>query len=463
MKRLPIRWRLTVWYGIALLVVLIVFGGVCFWLLSEHLVERIDRELDEELAEFALEISFTSNELQMIEHLQQRFGAHNTFQFQVSKFGGDVVFRSDQLKKMDERLPLHSSTSTRTDHHNFTSQALPDVRLASRRTWAPTGDVIVQVLAPLKEYRDERSHLLAMFFSVGPLTLAISLLGGYLLARGALSPLERIVAAAEQITAKCIDQRIEVANKDDELGRLARTLNSMLDRLQFAIDDMRRFCADAAHELRTPLTVLRTEAEVVLRSLRDAEGYRKAIEVSLHEIERLSRMTEQLLTLSREDSGIPFANFDDVRLDALLRDVVDGLRTKAHEQRVEIEVQPLATCIVDGDDVRLSRLFYNLLDNAIKNTLPNGRVSISMNVGEADVRVVVDDTGVGIPAEHLPKVFGRFYRVDESRSSTIAGGGAGLGLSICQVIAERHRGKVELKSALGIGTQATVILPLEGS
>jgi signal transduction histidine kinase len=222
---------------------------------------------------------------------------------------------------------------------------------------------------------------------------------------------------------------------------------------------MRRFCADAAHELRTPLSVLRTEAEVVLRSPRDADSYRQAIEVSLQEIERLSRMTEQLLALSREDANVTPPDFDEVRLDALLRDVVEGLQAKAIAQQVEVNVLSLRECTVQGDDIRLSRLFYNLLDNAIKNTLPRGRVSVSMALDESVARVVIDDTGVGIPAEQLSKVFDRFYRVDESRSSTT--GGAGLGLSICQAIAERHHGRVELSSVVGTGTRAVVILPCQ--
>ncbi|HEX3870999.1 MAG TPA: ATP-binding protein [Pirellulales bacterium] len=459
MTHLAIRWRLTLWYGVALLVVLTIFGGCCFWLMREHLIERTDRELDEELAEVVQEISFTSDEPQMIEHLQQRFGVHKMFQFQVSTFAGDVVFRSERLAQADERLPLPRLDMDQAVYSNFTSKGFPDVRLASERTRGPAGDLVVQVMTPLDVYREEQTHLLAMFFTVGPLALVAALAGGYLLALSALSPLARMVATVEQINAECIEQRIDVANPDDELGRLARTLNRMLDRLQFAIDGMRRFCADAAHELRTPLSVLRTEAEVVLRSPRDADSYRQAIEVSLQEIERLSRMTEQLLALSREDANVTPPDFDEVRLDALLRDVVEGLQAKAIAQQVEVNVLSLRECAVQGDDVRLSRLFYNLLDNAIKNTLPGGRVSVSMALDESVARVVIDDTGVGIPAEQLSKVFDRFYRVDESRSSTT--GGAGLGLSICQAIAERHHGRVELSSVVGTGTRAVVILPCQ--
>ncbi len=194
-----------------------------------------------------------------------------------------------------------------------------------------------------------------------------------------------------------------------------------------------------------------------MRSPRDADGYREAIELSLQEIERLSRMTEQLLTLSREDSYVAHRDFDEVQLDALLRDVVEGLNSKAELQQVEVAVQTLPECIIPGDDVRLSRLFYNLLDNAIKNTLPGGKVSVSITVDETIARIVIDDTGIGIPEEHLPRVFDRFYRVDESRSTTT--GGVGLGLSICQAIAERHLGRVELSSVVGTGTRAVVILP----
>jgi signal transduction histidine kinase len=248
-----------------------------------------------------------------------------------------------------------------------------------------------------------------------------------------------------------------VGNRDDELGRLAQTLNALIDRLQKAIEEMRRFTADAAHELRTPLAVLRSEVEIALRAPRSADQYRQALKIAADEADRLTRLADQLLFLSRQDSGMVEIAREDVRLDALLMDVCDQLAGLAREKQVSVAVSCLEPSTIVGDDVRLSRAFYNILDNAIKYSPVNGEVRLGMEATENAVRVRIEDEGPGIPAEHRAQIFKRFYRVEASRHREL--GGAGLGLAIAHSAIVAHGGNISVGSGARGGALFTIELP----
>src|SRR5208282_4654199 len=217
-----------------------------------------------------------------------------------------------------------------------------------------------------------------------------------------------------------LDRRLHEPNPDDELGRLARTLNGMIARLERSFEEVRRFTADAAHELRTPLAILRNEAEVALRIPRESEQYRDCLENMLEEIDHLSRLSEVLLFLFRADAGLGAHTGDVLSLDRIVREVADDIRVVAAEQNQELMVDASSPC--------------NLLDNAIKFTPAGGSIGIRVERQKGQARVIVSDAGIGIAPEHLPRIFDRFYRVDSARSRRT--GGNGLGLSICKSIAE---------------------------
>jgi heavy metal sensor kinase len=280
--------------------------------------------------------------------------------------------------------------------------------------------------------------------------------GGYLLARKALAPVDRMAAAAEEITARQLDRRLHAPNPDDELGRLARTLNGMIGRLERSFEEIRRFTADAAHELRTPLAILRNEAEVALRVPRDSDQYRDCLEDMLEEIENLSRLSEDLLLLFREDAGLGTQAKEVIRLDQLVYEIADHLRVLAAQAQQELTAEASLPCKVVGNGAQLRRLVSGLVDNAIKFTPAGGKILLRVECQQGQARIIVVDTGIGIAPEHLPCIFDRFYRVDSARSRPT--GGNGLGLSICRSIAESHEGAIEIESALGKGTKVTVTL-----
>jgi heavy metal sensor kinase len=318
-----------------------------------------------------------------------------------------------------------------------------------------------------------RRHFLWTLATLFPLALVFAATGGWLLARRALQPVDQMTTTARRIEAEHLAQRIQGAEVDDELGRLARTLNEMLARLEAAFAQVRRFSADASHELRTPLTVLKGEIEVALRRPRESAEYQRVLASVLEEVESMARLVDDLLLLSRADAGALRLEAAPVELDRLVEGVAKEGEVLAREEQVRVTVQELEPLIIHGDSQRLKQLLRNLVDNGIKYTPPGGEVTLALRAlrprpSEANsklpdapglwVEIVVQDTGVGIPPESLPRIFDRFYRVDPSRSREA--GGAGLGLCIARTIAEAHGGRIEVQSALGAGSTFTVFLPL---
>jgi signal transduction histidine kinase len=241
------------------------------------------------------------------------------------------------------------------------------------------------------------------------------------------------------------------------LGRLARTLNGMIARLERSFAEVRQFTADAAHELRTPLAILRNEAEVALRVPRDSEQYCDCLENMLEEIDHLSRLSEALLFLFREDAGLGDHKREILRLDEIVCEIVDHMRVVAAEKLQVLTVDAPVACTVLGNAEQLRRLLFNLLDNALNFTAAEGSIQVRVEQQRKQVRVLIADTGIGIAPEHLPRVFDRFYQVDSARSHGPRANG--LGLSICRSVAEAHHGSIKIESQPGIGTQVTLTLP----
>ena len=460
MNWLNVRWRLTLWYGTVLTAIVIGFGSCVYVMVQRHLMVRTDLELNDELTEVASEVRLAKNDDNLKEQLQRLFLQHPRFDFQVSKLGSPPLFRSARLQ--DTALPTPDPAQSGEPHATvLETRLLPglgELRVVSGRATGRDEEYLIQVTMPLLLNHAELQAVLRTLLIAGPLAVVAALVGGYFLARRALEPVARMATTAGQITGTQLDVRIEVVNPDDELGHLARTFNSMLDRLQRAVDELRRFTADAAHELRTPLAVLQAETEVALRMSRSADEYRRVLEVTLIESKRLARLSDRLLTLCRHDAGLQPIRCEDVPLDALVRDVADQIRIGADEKGVVLVVAPLKELVVPGNDIQLSQLLSNLLDNAIKFTMPGGKVMVNAEQRDEYVLVTISDTGIGIPQADLPHVFERFYRADKSRNGQT--GGAGLGLAISKAIVESHRGTITIESTVNAGTVVRIKLPV---
>ena len=280
---------------------------------------------------------------------------------------------------------------------------------------------------------------------------------GWLLAGRALRPVLMLTEAARRIARSgAFTQRVPADMPRDELGRLAETFNDMLERLERSHTAQARFVSDASHELRAPLTVIQANLELLEhRPGMSAAEREVAIQVAHAETARLVRLVADLLVLARADTGVPMRH-DAVDLDRIVVAVLDEARLLAPLRRIEIET--LDPAVVAGDADRLKQLVLNLVENAIKYTPADGRITVAIRRVGANAEIELRDTGIGIPAADLPRVFERFYRADPAR--TRDAGGTGLGLSIALWIARQHGGEITLASELGRGTVATVRLPL---
>jgi heavy metal sensor kinase len=309
---------------------------------------------------------------------------------------------------------------------------------------APVEDTLAQVLIML---------------AVGlPVAVGVAVAGGFLLVRRALEPVERIAVKAEEITQHSLSERLPVVESGDELERLSVSLNHMISRLEETIRGSKQFVADASHELRTPLTVMRGELESLAQDTRLAGDTREALGSVLEEVGRLGEIVESLFALSRldaGDAGDPWQRFD---LAELTRTTAEQMSLLATDKAIRVDCDSTPGVLVRGDRSRLKQVIVNLLDNAIKYTPRGGHIGLSVRREGAWAVLEVTDDGIGIPAEALPHVFKRFFRVDSSRGREP--GGAGLGLAIVRSICAAHGAEVEVTSSHGGGSTFRVRHPL---
>ena len=461
MKTLSIRSKLSLYFAAAVLVILIVFGTVLILMTRQQLLNRTDTALREELREIVLEAELHQSVLDFQQAARSRFYHHDIYNFAVVDDNSSIVFI---IAGLTEGRALTLAQSDDAETAVFATSTFPEgdaIRFAESRTASKFGPLRVFTVTSLQPLLTELRTLQTVAICLLPVGLVVAIVVGYTLAGRALAPVTSICEAANSITIDNLNRRIEVPNPHDEMGVLAETLNSLISRLDQAVGEIRRFTADASHELRTPLAALKLEAELALRTDRSPQQYQAALSVIVDETNRLCRLADQLLNLSREDAGIHQSVAECVPVHAILTDLIQHFQPFANHRLITLSADHLDECEVIGNDVRLRQVFLNLIENALKFTLPGGSVQIRCRRSNGMVICNVQDTGPGISAEHLPYVFNRFYRADMSRNCE--SGGAGLGLSIAQRIVKAHGGKIVVQSEVQSGTTLTVTLPASES
>ena len=290
-------------------------------------------------------------------------------------------------------------------------------------------------------------------------TLAIFPLVGYQIARRGIRPVREVATTARHISSTNLHERIQPEGYPSELASLADTFNKMLDGLEESFERISRFSADIAHDLRTPVNNIRGEAEVALARARTVDEYREVLGSCLEEAVRLSDLIGDLLFLARAESPLAHLHRESINVGELLSGIREYYEASAADRGVSLStVVPNEPVIAQLDRTLLQRAVGNLVSNALAHTPPGKSVVLGASVEPAAVRIEVSDAGAGIPPEALPRVFDRFFRVDESRSQ--ASGGTGLGLAIVQSIMLLHGGNVEIASKVGQGTQVTLRVPV---
>ncbi|RUL84924.1 sensor histidine kinase [Tautonia sociabilis] len=453
MPSASIRVRLTAWYGAVLMVTVVGLGTATYLLLASSLRERVDATLDFEFEEARerLESGHPPGEL-----AGAPAAFHESFLLRVLGPGGRALAESPRLAGLPLPVPATGAGAGPSAHFDATLGPIGRCRVVSGRVGPAPGRWTVLIATPLESYFRELEELRGALLTILPAGLAAATIGGYWLAGRSLAPVQRMTEAARRISAENLGERLAPAGPGDELDLLAETLNAMLDRIDQAFAATRRFTADAAHELRTPLAAIRTEAEVALLAPRPPEEYREALRSVVEEADRLSRLADRLLLLSREDAGRALDRRP-VRLDEAVREAAEAAAVAAGRAGVSLRVGPLCPAEVAGDPDLIRQVFDNLLDNAVKYTPAGGEVAVTARREGGRAVIEVRDTGVGIAGDALPRIFDRFYRADPSRSRRT--GGTGLGLSIARAVVERHEGTIGVESDPGVGSTFRVAIP----
>ena len=462
LRPLSIRTRLTLWYSAVLLGILLVTSVLAYSVLRWSLIQ----DLDASLLTVAQVIHDTGAATEGAEDpepaLRELLGPefYEKF-FQLLDPEGRPRPRAPRRHDEALRLSPQARANAVRGLRTFETVQLTQRETARLLTMPIVrgGRVaqIVQVGISLRRAEEALRRYLDTLVILIPLGLALAAAAGALIARTALKPVDAMARAARRITAEDLHQRIGLSGAGDELDRLAETLNGMLARLDEAFAQMRRFAADAAHELRTPLTSLKAGIEVALRAARSADEYRAVLASSLEEVDRLIRVAEDLLLLSRAAAGSETPRAF-VELEPLLLEVFDVGARLAQGTGVSVRLDDVMPAAVRGDAAALGRALRNLVENAVKYTPAGGKVELSLRRADGYASVVVADTGIGIGPADAARIFEPWVRLDAARARET--GGTGLGLAIARSIVLAQGGILTVESRPNAGSRFTVRLPL---
>ena len=460
-----IRSKLTAWYVLLLGIILVLFSILLFFFLSKRLNESVDSSL-------TLSARIVARSTQ-ISNSRTPFPGLDLFFDQFMGFGRDKSYKiydgsgnigslsknfdgsQFPLSEIAYSAALKGGTSYETfiisDNHPIRVITMPVIRNGKLAN-------LVQVGTSKKVVVDTLKNLAIILWTAVPAVLLLTALIGRFIARRALKPVAKITQTAKDIGSGAnLSQRIPVPEVKDEIGELALTFNSMMDRLESSFSQMRQFSSDASHELRTPLTVLKGQSELTLGKERKPKEYQEVISSNLEEIQYMSKVLEDLFMLSKSDENQIALDYESVDLKLLIEEICRHAQIIASEKNIKIITAYIERIQVYGDPVRLRQMIWNVIVNGIKYTQPDGEVTISLQEKKDIALITIQDNGIGISNSDLPLIFNRFYRVDKARSREE--GGTGLGLSICKFIVDAHKGSIDIESTLGEGTKFKIKLP----
>ncbi len=456
-----VRSRMTLWYVLVLGFLLLAYAGGASLYLFYSLREQLDNDLSEDVERVEGLLESTPDGMVALDSVHHGEDEANMQRFvEVWSAEGALLYRSPTLEGGALGGQPRSSAESNTQRSPSTVRLADGtrVRMATSIHTVDGRRVFLRVAHSEQGLWQELEEFSSVLLVALPLALVLAGFGGFALARKALAPIDAMAHQAERISAERLSERLPIENPEDELGHLARAFNATLARLEAAFDQLRRFTADASHELRTPLTAIRSVGEVALQAPKSATEYRDVIGSMLEETDRLTRLVDSLLTLSRADAGHIQVQRTNISLLGLTQEASSLVEVLAEEKQQRISVKGDPTLIVSGDRLILRQALVNLIDNAIKYSPSEAEILVRVAAGkDSQLIVEVVDQGPGVPREHQSRIFDRFYRVDRARSREW--GGAGLGLAIARWAVEIHGGQITLESVEGQGSTFRVALP----
>jgi two-component system OmpR family sensor kinase len=464
---LDFKTRLSLWHLVCVALILAVAAFISDWALARLVREQVDSALlalaDQEVAA----IQRAPAEPLRI-HEAPPGTARPSFE-RLDKFvqivtpDGEALARSATLGTAKLPLSARARESLRRKEILYetveTFGGEEPIRMISVPLRVGAGHFGVQVAGSLDDARAIAHAARWLFLGVAAAILAAVAATGALLARRALVPIDHIVTQARRIGEASLAERLPHPGMSDEIGRLVDTLNDMLERIQKSFEVQRHFTADASHELMSPLSRLRAELEVTLRRPRDIAEYEEALRSCLEEVERLSWLTEELLSLARLDSGEGReAATEPALLAPIVEKAMQRLEDEARRSHVTMVLEPPAAVSVTASPTVVGVAVGNVLHNAVKFCGAGGRVSVNVDVDGQDAIVEVADTGPGLVPEEIPLIFERFHRGSGPRAAGAPG--VGLGLAICRALVERQGGRISVTSTPGRGATFALRLPV---
>ena len=456
-----LRFQLTIWFATLLLIVMIGFGAFTYLRVKTYVVEVMATSLThraEQIAQTLLSNISVTGEKYVSSEIETRYAPELNDKFiRITRDDGAVLYRSGapndrSFNPGDVTPPARTIITPET--RDVTLRGDQKMLIAAVPYVTQHGGYLIEVGAS-QAGSLRLLHTLLWTLAAGLLLIvALTIFGGWILVKRALTPVQHIMLAAQDITLHHLSRRLPVPNTGDEIAGLSVVLNQMIARLDESFQNTSRFTADASHELRTPLTIMRGELEALIERPDVTATNRDALASLLEEVERLSGIVARLLALSRLDTGE--AQIERVRFDLadLAQTTVEQMCLLAEEKHISFDCQTRERVQVEGDRARLKQVVVNLLDNAIKYTPEGGKVALAVRMQDGTAFLDVTDTGPGIPESALPHVFDRFYRADKVHSRDVDG--AGLGLSIVHSICTAHGGSVTIVNEAPNGCRVTV-------
>ncbi len=417
------------------------FGGIYSKINEDNFKKIAENLMDEKAAD-----------PKMLNIVVQLFDIHGQHILSSKHIPGIQVLQPDILNQVLDHTALFNNISVKDDEGVLIQMR----QLTFALTYHNKVVYIAQVSTPLNTFNKAQNTLRTLLFIFLPLTVVLTGIVGALLAKITLNPIDLMVKTIRETTAHNLFQPIHVPKTRDEIQLLAETFNGLLLELNKVFSSQTRFIQDVSHELRTPLTVLKGEISVILKKVRSTEEYQEVMMSSLEEIDILISITETLLVLAKLDSDQTKIALHDVDFSEIIKSAIKTLAVLAENKNIVVTSLISENMIVMGDELYLTRLVQNLIDNAIKYTPQKGSIHVVLCQKTQEIILTVSDSGYGIAEKDLPYIFDRFFRADLSRHST----GYGLGLSIVKAIVEMHSGMLAVTSVLNKGTEFTIRLPV---
>jgi two-component system, OmpR family, sensor kinase len=487
-----VRFSLTLWYAAILIVILSLFGGVLYTSVRSNLVRDVDRLLvseadgvgdaissfgkaelkdknpniasQDKITEIFLENAVRGELPALVRRWAEVTDELDTVRpIRIVSQKGETLAFSPSLSNWVIPVNIQALQNAGAGKTSYETYGVADghrVRITTYPILEKGRPLyFVQVAISLLQTDASLERLRSWLLWLIPSTAILASLVGWFLASLALRPVGRMIHEARQMSESRLHQRIAVPKTGDELQKLGQTFNEMLDRFERGFKRLRQFSAAASHELRTPLTVMKGEMELALRKSRTEEEYERVLRNQLQVVNNMARVVEQLLAVAHAEDGELAVQWEVLELESLIRSVAQSFGPIARDKNILLQVMAEKDVRVQGERRLLERLIANLLENAIKHTPPEGRVMLEAVRRGGQSLLIVRDTGKGILAEDMPKIFDKFFSPQQSPEGISS---TGIGLGLCRWIAEVHRGKIEVASLPGRGAEFTVFFPFAG-